>query len=51
MDTQLALGLRAELSDLHVSLLAHAIAGSELANGGERAYPVDRPPPWEPTGA
>jgi hypothetical protein len=50
MDLDRQLGIRAELSDLHISLFAHAIASSELAHGGERAYPVDRPPPWMWTG-
>ena len=31
--------------DLHTKLFGHAIASSELAEGGDRAYPVDRPPP------
>ena len=36
---------RTGLFELHRDLLDRAIASSELANGGERAYPVDRPPP------
>lgn|GEM_PF-2097337 len=39
------LGLRTELFDLHRNLLDKAIASSELANGSERAYNIDRPPP------
>jgi hypothetical protein len=37
-------GPRTELIPLHTNLLDHAVAGSELAYG-DRAYPIDRPPP------
>jgi hypothetical protein len=38
-------GPRANLIVLHLNLRDHAMAGSELASGGDRAYPIDRPPP------
>jgi hypothetical protein len=38
------LGLRTEFDDLHPDLLDHAIARTVMAFG-DRAYPIDRPPP------